>query len=311
MRKLFNEFFYIPQHGKVREKVMLTRLASLITIVIFCLAAMSITAYAYFSYNVTSGSNIIRSATFKTEVQVQITDSNGKAVDTVKPITSDYKSFKIEGLTVGETYTISVAPIKDEKAAKTGFVIVTADNCPDVYYTQQLGKDEKVDGGETNILSFKVMLTDSTTVYLIAHWGTSSYYADFQNKSEELYITQSETIKLIVNGFNEPNVKKEESSKEADGSADGTSSDTAETTTPPSSTTPSDSQTNPSASESTTPPTTVTNPSTSTETSESTNNTDPATTETTTTPEQTEPPATTETQSTEESVDTPTTEASE
>lgn len=310
MRKLFNEFFYIPQHGKVREKVMLTRLVSLITIVILCLAAMSITAYAYFSYNVTSGSNIIRSATFKTEVQVQITDSNGKAVDTVKPITSDYKSFKIEGLTVGETYTISVAPIKDEKAAKTGFVIVTADNCPDTYYTQQLGKDEKVEGGETNKLSFEIMITDSTTVYLRAHWGTSSYYDEFQNKAEELYITQNEVIKLVVNGFDEPNVKKE-SSNEDDGSADGTSSDTAETTTPPSSTTPVDSQTNPSASESTTPPTTVTNPSTSTETSESTNNTDPATTETTTTPEQTEPPATTETQSTEESVDTPTTEASE
>ena len=216
MRKLFNEFFYIPQHGKVREKVMLTRLASLITIVVFCLAAMSITAYAYFSYNVTSGSNIIRSATFKTEVQVQITDSNGKAVESnINPITSDYKSFKIEGLTVGEIYTISVAPIKDEKAAKTGFVIVTADNCPDTYYTQQLGKDEKVEGGETNKLSFGIMITDSSTVYLRAHWGTSSHYDEFQNKAEELYITQNEVVKLIVNGFNEPNVSKDKCTRPA------------------------------------------------------------------------------------------------
>lgn len=292
MRKLFNEFFYIPQHGKVREKVMLTRLASLITIVIFCLAAMSITAYAYFSYNVTSGSNIIRSATFKTEVQVQITDSNGKAVDTVKPITSDYKSFKIEGLTVGETYTISVAPIKDEKAAKTGFVIVTADNCPDTYYTQQLGKDEKVEGGETNKLSFGIMITDSTTVYLRAHWGTSSYYDEFQNKAEELYITQNEVVKLIVNGFNEPNVSKD--------NVTGDTNKITDVTTPPSQTDPI-----------TTPSNTITTPSGSTGTSETTTTTESATTETTTTLEQTEPPATTETQSTEESVDTPTTEASE
>ena len=292
MRKLFNEFFYIPQHGKVREKVMLTRLASLITIVIFCLAAMSITAYAYFSYNVTSGSNIIRSATFKTEVQVQITDSNGKAVDTVKPITSDYKSFKIEGLTVGETYTISVAPIKDEKAAKTGFVIVTADNCPDTYYTQQLGKDEKVEGGETNKLSFEIMITDSTTVYLRAHWGTSSYYDEFQNKAEELYITQNEVVKLIVNGFNEPNVSKD--------NVTGDTNKITDDTTPPSQTDPI-----------TTPSNTVTTPSGSTGASGTTTTTESATTETTTTLEQTEPPATTETQSTEESVDTPTTEASE
>ena len=292
MRKLFNEFFYIPQHGKVREKVMLTRLASLITIVIFCLAAMSITAYAYFSYNVTSGSNIIRSATFKTEVQVQITDSNGKAVDTVKPITSDYKSFKIEGLTVGETYTISVAPIKDEKAAKTGFVIVTADNCPDTYYTQQLGKDEKVEGGETNKLSFEIMITDSTTVYLRAHWGTSSYYDEFQNKAEELYITQNEVVKLIVNGFNEPNVSKD--------NVTGDTNKITDDTTPPSQTDPI-----------TTPSNTITTPSGSTGASETTTTTESATTETTTTLEQTEPTATTETQSTEESVDTPTTEASE
>ena len=292
MRKLFNEFFYIPQHGKVREKVMLTRLASLITIVIFCLAAMSITAYAYFSYNVTSGSNIIRSATFKTEVQVQITDSNGKAVDTVKPITSDYKSFKIEGLTVGETYTISVAPIKDEKTAKTGFVIVTADNCPDTYYTQQLGKDEKVEGGETNKLSFGIMITDSTTVYLRAHWGTSSYYDEFQNKAEELYITQNEVVKLIVNGFNEPNVSKD--------NVTGDTNKITDDTTPPSQTDPI-----------TTPSNTITTPSGSTGASETTTTTESATTETTTTLEQTEPTATTETQSTEESVDTPTTEASE
>lgn len=292
MRKLFNEFFYIPQHGKVREKVMLTRLASLITIVIFCLAAMSITAYAYFSYNVTSGSNIIRSATFKTEVQVQITDSNGKAVDTVKPITSDYKSFKIEGLTVGETYTISVAPIKDEKAAKTGFVIVTADNCPDTYYTQQLGKDEKVEGGETDKLSFGIMITDSTTVYLRAHWGTSSYYDEFQNKAEELYITQNEVVKLIVNGFNEPNISKD--------NVTGDTNKITDDTTPPSQTDPI-----------TTPSNTITTPSGSTGASETTTTTESATTETTTTLEQTEPTATKETQSTEESVDTPTTEASE
>lgn len=310
MRKLFNEFFYIPQHGKVREKVMLIRLASLITIVILCLAAMSITAYAYFSYNVTSGSNIIRSATFKTEVQVQITDSNGKAVDTVKPITSDYKSFKIEGLTVGETYTISVAPIKDEKAAKTGFVIVTADNCPDTYYTQQLGKDEKVEGGETNKLSFEIMITDSTTVYLRAHWGTSSYYDEFQNKAEELYITQDETIKLIVNGFDEPNVEKEDASDKADGTTDSTT----ENTTPPNSTTPPESQTNPPATEPTTSPVTITTPPASTESSEPTGTMEPSSTESTpptTTPEPTESTANTETQPAEETTGTPTTEASE
>ena len=303
MRKLFNEFFYIPKHGKVREKVMLTRLASMIAIVVLCLAAMTITAYAYFSYNVTSGSNIIRSATFKTEVQVQITDSNGKAVDTVNPITSDYKSFKIEGLTVGETYTISVAPIKDEKAAKTGFVIVTADNCPDTYYTQQLGKDEKVEGGETSNLSFKITITDSTTVYLRAHWGTSSYYVDFQNKAEELYITQGEEVTLKINGKDLPKAEQNGEPEGNTGTQEGST-----TTTPPAE------NTTPPAPETTAPSTT---PPVSTESSEPTSTTEPASTETTVPSEQTEPENTTEpqatieTQPTEETTGTPTTEASE
>jgi len=76
VRKLYNEFFYIPKHGKVREKVMLARMASMIAIVIMCLAAMSITAYAYFSYNITSGSNIIKAANFEANVSITITDSN-------------------------------------------------------------------------------------------------------------------------------------------------------------------------------------------------------------------------------------------
>ena len=30
MRDLYNEFFYIPKHGKIREKVMIARVAALI-----------------------------------------------------------------------------------------------------------------------------------------------------------------------------------------------------------------------------------------------------------------------------------------
>ena len=275
MRKLFNEFFYIPKHEKVREKVMLTRLVSTITVIVLCMAAMSFTAYAYFSYNITSGYNIIRSANFKTKVQVQIFDLDGNAVESnINPITSDYKSFKIEGLTVGETYTVNISPVKDEKSAKTGFIILTADNCPDTYYSQQLGKDEKVDAGETNKLSFKIIITDSTTVYLKAHWGTSSYYADFKNKAKELYITQDETVKLIVNGFDEPNVKKEDALDEADKTVDAQTN-----TTPPSL-------------ETVTPPV-------STEPSEPTSTTEPEKTEITTSSELSEDQISTETSSTE------------
>ena len=237
MRKLFNEFFRIPKHGKIREKVMLARLAITITIVVACLAAMSFSAYAYFSYNVVSGFNIIKSATFKTEVQVQITDEAGNVVETITPITSNRKSFKIEGLEIGEFYTVSIKPINDDTAAKTGFVIVTADNCLDTYHTQQLGIDENVPGGRTEDIKFKLMVTDSAVVYLQSHWGTSSYYADYQNKYDELYITQGEEIKMIIGGHTKPNIIGNSDKDTAEGTVENTPADTTpeetDTITPP------------------------------------------------------------------------------
>ena len=281
MRKLFNEFFYIPKYGKVREKVMLTRLTMTITIVIVCLAAMSITAYAYFSYNVTSGLNTIKSANFETSVSIQITDADGKAVDTPKPITTNYKLYKIADLKVGEWYTVTVTPT-ERSTAKTGFIIVTATGCNEIYHTQQLGIDENVPGGKTPEIKFQLMITDITDVVLEAHWGTSSYYPKFKDTDDEHYITykdgQMETVKLIVNGIVDPVVD----------------SDTEENKTPV---------------ENTTPPATVT-------TLPSTETTEPTATETTTPSEQTEtvetqPQATTETQPIEETTGAPTTEASE
>ena len=273
MRKLFNEFFYIPQHGKVREKVMLIRLASLITIVILCLAAMSITAYAYFSYNVTSGSNIIRSATFKTEVQVQITDSNGKAVENSKitPITSDNKKFRIEGLEVGKWYQFTITKNEVRNTAQTGFIIVSAEGCPVTYHTQQLGVDKSVPGEYTPAIIFKLMITDATDVILESHWGTSSCYSEYQIGSvdDERYIILNEEIKMIVNGHTVPNVST--------GISEGTgeTEPSGETTTTPTTTTTEPAVTEPQATEPTettenteTQPTEETTGATNTEASE-------------------------------------------
>ncbi len=297
MRKLFNEFFYIPKYGKVREKVMLTRLTMMITIVIVCLAAMSITAYAYFSYNVTSGLNTIKSANFETSISIQITDSDGKAVDTPKPITTNYKLYKIADLKVGEWYTVTVTPT-ERSTAKTGFIIVTATGCNEIYHTQQLGIDENVPGGKTPEIKFQLMITDTTDVVLEAHWGTSSYYPKFKDTDDDHYITykdgQMEQVKMIVNGIVNPVVD----------------SDTEENKTPTEGITPPATVTTPPSTESTTPSTTITTPPVSTETTE------PTATETTTPSEQietveTQPQATTETQPAEETTGAPTTEASE
>ena len=320
MRKLYNEFFYIPKHGRVREKVMLTRIAITVTIVIMCLAAMSFTAYAYFSYNITSGSNIIKAAHFETKVSIQITDENEEAVD-INPITSNYQTYKV-GLDAGKIYTVTITPTANS-TAKTGFVVITANGCEKTYHTQQLGIDTNIGESETKTISFKLIVTDKTDVHFLAHWGTSSYYDAYKNKGdqEELYITQGEEIMMIVNGYAEPNVSKntnEGSNDEKEGT-EGTTPSTNTTGTETPSTQTSESTTTPSTETST--PVETTPPET-TGVSESTNATEPSSTTTEHATQTTEPAATesastestTETQSVTENSETtgaPTTEVSE
>lgn len=298
MRKLYNEFFYIPKHGKVREKVMLTRIAMTVTIVIMCLAAMSITAYAYFSYNITSGSNIIKSASFYTDVTVQITAEDGTAEDTITTNTSDHKSHSAE-LSANKTYTITVKH-NDRSTAQTGFVIVTAEGCETKYHTQQLGRDGD---GNTYTITFKLTPGANTVVTFRSHWGTSTYYGyagDSDNNIEE-YILDGEDIELVISG-SKPNKVSSQSEDTTDKSEESTITPSTNTTTgteTPSTQT-SESTTTPSTETST--PVETTPPETTGE-SESTNTTEPSNT-TTEPATQTTEPAATEPASTESTTET-------
>ena len=317
MRKLYNEFFYIPKHGKIREKVMLTRIAMTITIMVICLAAMSLTAYAYFLHNVTSGSNTIKAASFYTDVTVQITAEDGTVVETITTNTSDHKSHSAE-LSANKTYTITLKH-NDRSTAQTGFVIVTAEGCETKYHTQQLGRDGD---GNTYTITFKLTPGANTVVTFRSHWGTSTYYGyagDSDNNIEE-YILDGEDIELVISG-SKPNKDSTQSEDTTDKSE--------ESTIPPSTNTTTGTETpSTQTSESTTTPSTETStpvettPPEATGESESTNTTEPSSTTTepatqTTEPAATEPASTestTETQSVTENSETtgaPTTEVSE
>ena len=204
MRKLYREFFYIPKHGKIREKVMLTRVISMVAVIVVCLAAMGITAYAYFSYDITSARNKIQAANFETNVNIQITDENGEAVDV---ITSNYKSH-VATLKANTKYFITLKPTQ-KSTATTGFVIVTAEGCEDRYHTQQLGKDGS---GNTDTVTFYLVLGADTKVTFLAHWGTSSYYG-YKSDSEQ-YIKQGETVQISVNGLTGTDNNGEDNSTE-------------------------------------------------------------------------------------------------
>lgn len=191
MRKLYQEFFYVPKCGKVRDKVMVVRMFTMVAVIVLCLASMAVTAYAYFSYNITSGVNVIRAAHFETKVTVQIKDSSGAEV---KVNTSNHISHWAQ-LDADTKYLITLEHTK-RSTAKTGFVIITAENCDVKYHTQQLGKDGN---GITEQVSFWLQPTAETKVTFLSHWGTSSHYG-YEIENDPLYITQGETVSLVING---------------------------------------------------------------------------------------------------------------
>lgn len=201
MRKLYNEFFHIPKDGKISEKVMLARMVSTVVIVVVCLAAMGITAYAYFSCNLSSGTVVLKAATFEADVLIQITDVNGESV----PVTEGANGIPSAALKAGTTYLVTL----DESArssAKTGFCIITADDCQETYHTQQLGVDTSVAGDFTDQIVFHLRVSADTNVYFLSHWGTTSHYAAYAEKGEgdKLYITNGNinenAVVLNVNG---------------------------------------------------------------------------------------------------------------
>ena len=212
MKKFYEEYFHIPKNGKIREKVMLTRVFLTAATMVLCLIAMSITAYAYFSHEASTGSHVIKAANFATKVGIQVVDNNGNVVDTVNPITSNYASHKAT-LQEGKKYVITIEPLKSETAANTGFVIVKADGCAAVYHTQQLYKDVSVPSGERTSIRFTLTVTEDTDVYFLSHWGTSVHYVDYRDKGENdaLYITQDEEIMLKIGTRNEAASVQEDS----------------------------------------------------------------------------------------------------
>ena len=217
MRNFYKEYFYVPKHAKIREKVMLTRVVTTVAVIIFSLIAMSISAYAYFSHNVTSGLSAIRTANFETKVQVKITDNEGNILETITPVTSNYKTFKVSGLEPLKKYTVTIIPT-EQSSATTGFVTVRALSSEEIYHTQQLGIDKKAPNGKTDEFVFTLSVTNPTDVFLEAHWGTSTYYSAVSTlqEIEDFYITQKEEIEIKINQSEAERVETEQGGADSD-----------------------------------------------------------------------------------------------
>ena len=187
MIRLCKNIFYTPKYGNDADTVMMKKLFSTVAIVLVCLAAISLSAYAFFSQSVTSGTNILQSSTFSTTVTIQGSDGG--------IITQG--NIQVHTFSPGQ-YTITIT--RDNSANGSGFCIIRIGE--DTYYTQQLGTDLNAPGGQRNAISFGVDIQQTTIVSFAAHWGTTSYYASATET--EFYIKDADPLMVLVVGGTEP-----------------------------------------------------------------------------------------------------------
>ena len=270
MSKRFMDFICETRDEKATEKALISRAAMLVVVVVGCLAAMCLTAYAYFTCNITSDTNTLQAAKFQAKVSIQLIE-NDQVIETIVPVKTGTWTYTASGLQVGKSYTVTVS-YDQSNTASTGYVAVMATGCSNLYYhTQQINAVTTV-AGEDNEVTFELMVTDITTVTFEARWGTSAFYPEYKENgiNPEQYILSGEKIKMVINGVTQVIADGEE-----------TPSDEVETTPP--------------ASEEVTPPTTAAATPNDTEADapvEPDTTEPPASEPPTTEPPTTEPPAT-------------------
>ena len=175
--------------NKVSEKNLLTRGLVALTVVILCLAAMTLTAFAYYSLDIVSSSNKIKAAVF--DVNVTIQGDQGEVTVTPGP-NKTYKAVLPAG-----TYSIEVAH-STQSTANTGFV--TMEVADGMYYTRQLTKSD-----HTNSLTFTFETNAEMAVKFSACWSTSIYH----NTQADIYITENNNaVKITVAGISDEEVQE-------------------------------------------------------------------------------------------------------
>lgn len=177
MKKLYHEYFHIPENGKISDKVMLGRTVVAALCVILCLCAFSVSTYAYYYMTVVSSGNNVQAATFEVEVlQVYADDDDGTPV-----AAADSGSYTYQ-LDAGKTYTVAMQLSGSVKNAhvvinveerETAVAAMALDESQEpggltvgTYHTETIGIN-----GETKTVQFELQVASNAKVTLQPCWG--------------------------------------------------------------------------------------------------------------------------------------------
>ena len=192
MREIFSDEFDELKPKRVHEKVLYQRIAFTVVCILAYLSAMGFTAYAFFTADVTSSCNTIKSATYA--MDCKITPEDGSEPFEAYSISLDGQD------DFPKEYEIYISIDKQNNTAVTGFcvveVLIDGDTKPIVYHTAQIWKEKCEAEGKSQSLTFTLTLNEAATVTFTPHWGTSSHYVEYKESGEdgELYIKAGDMV---------------------------------------------------------------------------------------------------------------------
>jgi len=162
------------KENRINDKVFSIRIALSLLSIFICLAAMSFSAFAFFTDSVSSASNKIISAVYELE------------------ITNDEQSFEknIEYSLAGnnntpKTFSFTLS-LSSENTASVGYckIIIESSANETIYYTKPIGT-YKQNGAEVTVssrtFSIEIPASQSIKITFIPQWGSCSQEAFDQN----------------------------------------------------------------------------------------------------------------------------------
>ena len=194
MKAFYDKYLRISDNEKISDKVLIFRIILSVTIILLCLLCMTIMSYAYYSFDLSVRSNSIKSAGFDVDVIISYTDNDSQVHhDKLTRANGGYYTASLEK---DIDYTVSISKAQ-AATAETGFCVLRS-SVPGSksFHTVQIGYDSALTAPRNN-LSFTVRTSESLSLEITPHWGTSSYYDDYiSGNVNPIYITEGGSVTL-------------------------------------------------------------------------------------------------------------------
>ncbi len=196
MNKFIKEYFYIAEDDEIREKVMLTRIGLSITFILICLAAMTISAYGYFSSENGTSYMVISSANYEIDVETS-SDAVGPTAG-VYTLVNETDAPKEFVFTVSRRVTPTAASVGYCKIkVKTDANDMSNYDDVQVFYTEPIGKFVK-NGLETDQQSREITVVvephQTAMITFVAQYGSCSREVIEGNRVEPVFATATKTV---------------------------------------------------------------------------------------------------------------------